>query len=175
MTITTASFAQSSSLQRLGRYCCLPACFLQLYTVRYESATGPLLAIEPAEVGVPLAVQKQTYRGNTLASSTGGNTALPSCLHWLWSCLAPGLRACAAEGACGRLSHMLQLCRRQQTVLPLQLCRPAWPGSTVYTPVPPLTQLYCRHCTAPAVVSSRMAWENIFMSEVVRSCPEMCR
>ena len=26
-----------------------------------------------------------------------------------------------------------------------------------------------------AVVSKRMAWENIFMVEVVRSCPEMCR
>ena len=25
------------------------------------------------------------------------------------------------------------------------------------------------------VVSSRMAWDNIFMAEVVRSCPEMCR
>lgn len=25
------------------------------------------------------------------------------------------------------------------------------------------------------VVSPRMAWENIFMVEVVRSCPEMCR
>jgi radical SAM superfamily enzyme YgiQ (UPF0313 family) len=25
------------------------------------------------------------------------------------------------------------------------------------------------------VVSSQMAWENIFMVEVVRSCPEMCR
>ena len=33
-----------------------------------------------------------------------------------------------------------------------------------------LLLLYCH-----AVVSSRMAWENIFMSEVVRSCPEMCR
>lgn len=26
-----------------------------------------------------------------------------------------------------------------------------------------------------AVVSKRMAWENIYMAEVVRSCPEMCR
>ncbi|GMH37162.1 hypothetical protein BSKO_05035 [Bryopsis sp. KO-2023] len=28
---------------------------------------------------------------------------------------------------------------------------------------------------ASTVVSSKMAWENIFMVEVVRSCPEMCR
>ena len=28
---------------------------------------------------------------------------------------------------------------------------------------------------ASTVVSRRMAWENIFMAEVVRSCPEMCR
>ena len=28
---------------------------------------------------------------------------------------------------------------------------------------------------ASTVVSPRMAWENIFMAEVVRSCPEMCR
>lgn len=28
---------------------------------------------------------------------------------------------------------------------------------------------------ASTVVSKRMAWENIFMVEVVRSCPEMCR
>lgn len=67
----------------------------QLYQVEYESATGPVKSITPMELGVPLAVQKQTYRGSTLASST--------------------------------------------------------------------------------VVSRRMAWENIFMAEVVRSCPEMCR
>ena len=32
-------------------------------------------------------------------------------------------------------------------------------------------------CASPvaAVVSKRMAWENIYMAEVVRSCPEMCR
>lgn len=29
--------------------------------------------------------------------------------------------------------------------------------------------------TSSTVVSPYMAWENIFMVEVVRSCPEMCR
>ncbi|KAI3436868.1 hypothetical protein D9Q98_006278 [Chlorella vulgaris] len=67
----------------------------QLYRVEYEGPTGPITSITPTHTGVPLAVQKQTYRGNTLASST--------------------------------------------------------------------------------VVSKRMAWENIYMTEVVRSCPEMCR
>lgn len=67
----------------------------QLYRVEYESATGPVRGIVPTQEGVPLAVQKQTYRGATLASST--------------------------------------------------------------------------------VVSRRMAWESIYMAEVVRSCPEMCR
>ena len=28
---------------------------------------------------------------------------------------------------------------------------------------------------ASTVVSPKMAWDNIFMAEVVRSCPEMCR
>ncbi|PSC73970.1 radical SAM [Micractinium conductrix] len=67
----------------------------QLYNVQYQSLTGPVQSITPAETGVPLAVQKQTYRGVMLANST--------------------------------------------------------------------------------VVSKRMAWENIYMAEVVRSCPEMCR
>ena len=31
------------------------------------------------------------------------------------------------------------------------------------------------YLSSPAVVSRRMAWENIYMAEVVRSCPEMCR
>lgn len=44
----------------------------QLYSLEYESPTGPLASIKPAEPGVPAVVQKQTYRGNTLASSTGG-------------------------------------------------------------------------------------------------------
>ncbi|MFQ3679903.1 MAG: radical SAM protein [Pseudanabaenaceae cyanobacterium] len=65
-----------------------------LYTVTYESPTGPVQRIEP-QVGVPPTVTKQTYRGNTLTVST--------------------------------------------------------------------------------VVTPHAAWENIFMVEVVRSCPEMCR
>ena len=142
---------------------CWPACTalhctaLQLYNVRYESATGPLLAIEPAEVGVPLAVQKQTYRGNTLASSTGGVTACPALLPAL--CLMP---SCLPG-----------------TFSPVQLRAPAplLAHTHTFAKTVLLPTLYClrTRCTAPAVVSSRMAWENIFMTEVVRSCPEMCR
>jgi len=66
-----------------------------LYAVTYEAATGPIQSVEPVHSAVPTQVQKQTYRGNTLAAST--------------------------------------------------------------------------------VVTEKAAWENIYMVEVVRSCPEMCR
>lgn len=65
------------------------------YRPTYESATGALIDVQPIHPAAPPVVQKQTYRGNTLASST--------------------------------------------------------------------------------VVTPRAAWESIFMTEVVRSCPEMCR
>jgi hypothetical protein len=62
-----------------ARLCALPtpnstfhATVLQLYRVEYESATGPITSIAPMHPSVPVVVQKQTYRGNTLASSTGG-------------------------------------------------------------------------------------------------------
>lgn len=71
-----------------------------LYMIQYESKTGPIASITPLEcinpegTEVPETVQKATFRGNTLATST--------------------------------------------------------------------------------VVTPRCAWENIFMIEAVRSCPEMC-
>ncbi|MEA5465360.1 B12-binding domain-containing radical SAM protein [Leptothoe sp. PORK10 BA2] len=65
-----------------------------LYQPVYDTPTGPLSRVEPAN-GVPALVKKQTYRGNVLLAST--------------------------------------------------------------------------------VVTEKAAWENIFMVEVVRSCPEMCR
>ncbi|RQH22335.1 B12-binding domain-containing radical SAM protein [Okeania hirsuta] len=66
-----------------------------LYEVTYESVDGAIKSIEPIDKDIPVVVQKQTYRGNTLSVST--------------------------------------------------------------------------------VVTEKAAWENIFMVEVVRSCPEMCR
>ncbi|NEP41059.1 MAG: radical SAM protein [Okeania sp. SIO2G4] len=66
-----------------------------LYEVTYESVDGAIKSIEPIDKDIPVVVQKQTYRGNTLSAST--------------------------------------------------------------------------------VVTEKAAWENIFMVEVVRSCPEMCR
>jgi len=66
-----------------------------MYTVTYSSPEGEITKVAPIEDGVPPTVQKQTYKGGTLATSM--------------------------------------------------------------------------------VVSPMMAWENIYMTEVVRSCPEMCR
>ena len=66
-----------------------------LYEVTYHSLDGAIKAIAPIESDIPTQVQKQTYRGNTLSTST--------------------------------------------------------------------------------VVTEKAAWENIYMVEVVRSCPEMCR
>jgi radical SAM superfamily enzyme YgiQ (UPF0313 family) len=66
-----------------------------LYTVTYHSPDGPIQAIQPGGPEVLAQVEKQTYRGNTLAAST--------------------------------------------------------------------------------VVTEHAAWENIYMVEVVRSCPELCR
>ena len=66
-----------------------------LYKVTYDSPEGEIKAIAPIDSDIPAQVHKQTYRGNTLSTST--------------------------------------------------------------------------------VVTERAAWENIYMVEVVRSCPEMCR
>jgi radical SAM superfamily enzyme YgiQ (UPF0313 family) len=66
-----------------------------LYAVSYVEPTGPIAEIQPIEPDIPATIQKQTYRGNTLSTST--------------------------------------------------------------------------------VVTEKSAWENIYMVEVVRSCPEMCR
>ncbi|WP_404786819.1 B12-binding domain-containing radical SAM protein [Altericista sp. CCNU0014] len=66
-----------------------------LYDVRYEGPEGAIAQITALDSTVPARVQKQTYRGNTLSTST--------------------------------------------------------------------------------VVTEKAAWENIYMVEVVRSCPELCR
>ncbi|WP_414551125.1 B12-binding domain-containing radical SAM protein [Anabaena sp. CCY 0017] len=66
-----------------------------LYAVEYHAKDGELKSIKPMFPEIPAVVQKQTYRGNTLSTST--------------------------------------------------------------------------------VVTEKAAWENIYMVEVVRSCPEMCR
>ncbi|YAF96482.1 MAG: radical SAM protein [Nodularia sp. CChRGM 3473] len=66
-----------------------------LYEVEYQAKDGVVKSIKPIFPEIPAVVQKQTYRGNTLATST--------------------------------------------------------------------------------VVTEKAAWENIYMVEVVRSCPEMCR
>ncbi|MEM6715532.1 MAG: radical SAM protein [Cyanobacteria bacterium P01_D01_bin.6] len=66
-----------------------------LYEPTYDSLTGPLTSIRPVDADIPPVVEKQTYRGNTLSTSS--------------------------------------------------------------------------------VVTAKAAWENIYMVEVVRSCPEMCR
>jgi len=66
-----------------------------LYEVTYHDLTGAVESIGPVDTQIPTQVEKQTYRGNTLSTST--------------------------------------------------------------------------------VVTEKAAWENIYMVEVVRSCPEMCR
>ncbi|MCJ8283530.1 MAG: B12-binding domain-containing radical SAM protein [Rivularia sp. ALOHA_DT_140] len=66
-----------------------------LYEVEYKFLDGAIKSIKPISSDIPAKIQKQTYRGNTLSTST--------------------------------------------------------------------------------VVTEKAAWENIFMVEVVRSCPEMCR
>jgi radical SAM superfamily enzyme YgiQ (UPF0313 family) len=66
-----------------------------LYEVTYHDPTGPIAQITPIDTTIPSTIAKQTYRGNTLSTST--------------------------------------------------------------------------------VVTEKSAWENIYMVEVVRSCPEMCR
>jgi radical SAM superfamily enzyme YgiQ (UPF0313 family) len=66
-----------------------------LYAVDYDSPTGAIAKIAPIDRAIPARIEKQTYRGNMLSTST--------------------------------------------------------------------------------VVTEKAAWENIYMVEVVRSCPEMCR
>jgi radical SAM superfamily enzyme YgiQ (UPF0313 family) len=82
--------------ERLHHLAQVPGVYVPaLYQVTYDAAAGGVLTIQPIAADIPATVQKQTYRGNVLSTST--------------------------------------------------------------------------------VVTERAAWENIFMVEVVRSCPEMCR
>jgi radical SAM superfamily enzyme YgiQ (UPF0313 family) len=84
---------RATQLQQLAQ---VPGVYVPaLYRPHYASPTGPLTDIVPVDGTVPKTVQKQTYRGDQLSTST--------------------------------------------------------------------------------VVTPRAAWENIYMVEVVRSCPEMCR
>jgi radical SAM superfamily enzyme YgiQ (UPF0313 family) len=81
---------------QLKRLAQVPGIYVpSLYAVTYESAEGAIAAIYPIASDIPATVTKQTYRGNTLSTST--------------------------------------------------------------------------------VVTAKAAWESIYMVEVVRSCPEMCR
>jgi radical SAM superfamily enzyme YgiQ (UPF0313 family) len=82
--------------ERLHHLAQVPGVYVPaLYQVTYDGSEGGVLTIQPIDADIPATVQKQTYRGNVLSTST--------------------------------------------------------------------------------VVTERAAWENIFMVEVVRSCPEMCR
>lgn len=84
---------RQTQLQQLAQ---VPGIYVpSLYLVTYTNPEGPIQSIRPTVPGVPDTVAKQTYRGNTLSTST--------------------------------------------------------------------------------VVTPNAAWENIYMVEVVRSCPEMCR
>ena len=82
-----------AKLRHLSR---MPGIYVpSLYVPTYAEGNGPIVSCEPMYSEVPASVQKRTYRGNTLSTST--------------------------------------------------------------------------------VVTPHAAWENIYMVEVVRSCPEMCR
>ncbi len=87
---------QADRLIQLHHLARIPGIYVpSLYTVSYTSADGGIQAIQPVDNDIPARVEKQTYRGNRLSTST--------------------------------------------------------------------------------VVTAKAAWENIYMVEVVRSCPEMCR
>lgn len=87
---------QRDRLTQLKHLAHVPGIYIpQLYEPIYDSATGAVQDCQPKYEGIPARIQKRTYRGNTLSTST--------------------------------------------------------------------------------VVTPRAAWENIYMVEVVRSCPEMCR
>ena len=90
-TVRTAD--RATQLQHLAQ---TPGIYVpSLYAVTYSSADGPIQAIQAVDATIPQRIEKQTYRGNTLSTST--------------------------------------------------------------------------------LVTQESAWENIYMVEVVRSCPEMCR
>jgi radical SAM superfamily enzyme YgiQ (UPF0313 family) len=84
---------RNTQLRRLAQ---VPGVYVpSLYEVTYHDLSGTISSIQPIDTQIPAQVEKQTYRGNTLSTST--------------------------------------------------------------------------------VVTEKAAWENIYMVEVVRSCPEMCR
>ena len=84
---------RNMQLRRLAQ---VPGVYVpSLYEVTYHDLSGTITSIQPIDTQIPAKVEKQTYRGNTLSTST--------------------------------------------------------------------------------VVTEKAAWENIYMVEVVRSCPEMCR
>ncbi|MGK7925161.1 MAG: radical SAM protein, partial [Spirulina sp.] len=87
---------KSDRQTKLKHLATIPGIYIpSLYEVCYRDREGEIESISPLDPDIPATIQKQTYRGNTLAAST--------------------------------------------------------------------------------VVTPKAAWENIYMVEVVRSCPEMCR
>ncbi len=81
---------------RLRRFAQVPGVYVpSLYQVTYSAPDGPVATVQPLDSDIPAQLEKQTYRGDHLSTST--------------------------------------------------------------------------------VVTPQAAWENIYMVEVVRSCPEMCR
>lgn len=95
--VTTYQAVRSANRQaKLRQLAQVPGIYVpSLYQISYDTPDGQIKAIEPVDSQIPAQVQKQTYRGNTLSTST--------------------------------------------------------------------------------VVTEKAAWESIYMVEVVRSCPEMCR
>ncbi len=90
------SVREADRATKLRRLAQVPGIYIpSLYAVTYADVEGPIATIQPVDNDIPATIQKQTYRGNTLSTST--------------------------------------------------------------------------------VVTEKAAWENIYMVEVVRSCPEMCR
>ncbi len=90
------SVREADRATKLRRLAQVPGIYIpSLYAVTYADVEGPIATIQPVDSDIPATIQKQTYRGNTLSTST--------------------------------------------------------------------------------VVTEKAAWENIYMVEVVRSCPEMCR
>lgn len=68
----------------------------------------------------------------------------------------PSLYEISYEAAEGKISHI----QPSTTAIPAQVSKQTYRGNVL---------------SASTVVTEKAAWENIFMVEVVRSCPEMCR
>lgn len=82
--------------KRLRELAKIPGVYVpSAYEAAYESATGPVVAVNPVDADLPATVQKATYRGKALATST----VVTKNMAWENIFMVEAVRSCPAQCA----------------------------------------------------------------------------